>query len=107
VLKPVAVLFILHSLISRDWFQVLFCISELCQQHSDDTLPEVDLVSLVKEQLPRYSLRADSVTDFTGYSNADWIVQTPCLNIDDDFSFSPEFIEETLNYFGNDDKIYQ
>jgi len=74
---------------------------ELCQQYSVDTLPEVDLVSLVQEQLPRYSLRADAVTDFAGYSNADWTIQTPCLNLSDDFGFSTEFIAETLKYFGN------
>jgi len=60
----------------------------------------------VEEQLPRYSLRADALTDFAGYSNADWI-QTPCLKLDEDFSFSPEFVKETLQYFGNGGQIYQ
>jgi len=84
----------------------LLFVAELCQQNSIDTLPQVDLVSLVEEQLPRYRLRADALTDFTGYSNADWTIQTPCLKLDEDFSFSPEFVEETLKYFGNGDKIY-
>ena len=70
-------------------------------------LPEVDLVSLVQDQLPRYRLRADAVTEFAGYTNADWTVQAPCLSLDDDFSFSAEFIEETLKYFGNYDEIYR
>jgi len=78
---------------------------ELCQHHSGDTLPEVDLVSLVQEQLPRYSLRADALTNFAGYSNADWTIQTPCLKLADDFSFSAEFIKETLKYFGKRDLL--
>jgi len=75
--------------------------SELCQQNSVDGLPEVDLVSLVEEQLPRYNLRADALTDFAGYCNADWTIQTPCLKLSEDFSFSTEFVAETLKYFGN------
>lgn len=84
----------------------LSTVVDLRERYSVDTLPEVDLVSLVEEQLPRYSLRADAVTDFTGYSNADWNIQTPCPSLGEDFSFSTEFIAETLKYFGNDE-IYQ
>jgi len=78
-------------------------VSEHSEQHLVDTLPEVDLISLVEEQLPRYTLHADAVTDFAGYCNADWTVQTPCLKLPDDFSFSAEFVEETLKYFGEND----
>jgi len=56
--------------------------------------------------LPRYALRADALTDFAGYSNADWTIQTPCLKLGEDFGFSAEFIEETLKYFGNNNEIY-
>jgi len=62
-------------------------------------------VSLVEEQLPRYSLRADALTDFAGYSNADWTIQTPCLKFSEDFSFSTEFVAETLKYFGNSELL--
>jgi len=83
----------------------LLTVLEHSGQHLVDTLPEVDLIGLVGEQLPRYTLHADAVTDFTGYSNADWTVQTPCLKLPNDFSFSAEFIEETLKYFGKDGKM--
>ena len=73
---------------------------DLCQNGDDGIFPEVDLVSLLEERLPRYKLRADTLTDFAGYNNCDWSVQTPCLSSDFEFDFSPEFIEQTLNYFG-------
>ena len=66
--------------------------------YHDDNVAEVQLVSLIEERLPRYVLRADTLTDFAGYGNSDWI-QTPCLQLDDGFELSAELIEETLKYF--------
>ncbi|KAH3754115.1 hypothetical protein DPMN_188776 [Dreissena polymorpha] len=60
-----------------------------CFSKSDD-LPE--------EQIPRYRLRADTITDFTGYGHRDWI-QTPVLPPIDDCDLTPELVEETLKYF--------
>lgn len=57
-------------------------------------------MSLIEEQLPRYTLRADALTDFSGYGNCDWTLQTPCLTPDIDIDFSPEFVKQTLDYFG-------
>ena len=34
--------------------------------HSGERLPEVELISLVEEQIPKYKLRADTLTSFTG-----------------------------------------
>ncbi|CAD5122703.1 DgyrCDS11111 [Dimorphilus gyrociliatus] len=61
-------------------------------------LDEVSLVSLIKETIPQYRLRADTFTDFGGYANSDWI-HTPVLPSDHDLPLSVEVIEETLNYF--------
>ena len=80
---------------------MLFSIIDICQAHGDNGLPEVDLVSLIEEKLPRYTLRADSLTDFSGYSNLDWTVETPCLAPDIDLDLSTEFVRQTLDYFGN------
>ncbi|XP_063056813.1 trafficking kinesin-binding protein 1, partial [Engraulis encrasicolus] len=58
-------------------------------------LPEVELVSLLTEDLPRYTLRADCVF---GYDHDDWL-RTPILPPGADLGLSPELIEETLKYF--------
>lgn len=60
---------------------------------------EVELVSLLEEQLPRYRLRADTLTEFSGYDNEDWCIQVPCLPNPENLELSPELIQETLNYF--------
>lgn len=70
-------------------------ITELC--HTKD-LPEVDLISLVEEQIPRYRLRADTITSFSGYEHNDFI-KTPVLRTDVELDLSLELIEETLKYF--------
>ncbi len=70
-------------------------VSDVCYQ---DDLAEVDLISLIEEQIPRYVLRVDTLTDFAGYDNSDWI-QTPCLPPDTQLDLTPELIEETLRYF--------
>jgi trafficking kinesin-binding protein 1 len=61
-------------------------------------LSEVDLISLVEEQIPLYKLRADTITTFSGYQHADFI-QTPVLPANCALDLSLELIEETLKYF--------
>lgn len=73
-----------------------FCFPELC---SSGNLPEVEILSLIEEQIPKYRLRSDSITDFCGYDNEDWI-QTPLILIDEDLELTNEQIDETLKYFG-------
>lgn len=41
----------------------ILIVAELC---SGETLPEVEIVSLLEEQIPRYKLRADTLTKFGG-----------------------------------------
>ncbi|XP_055946917.1 trafficking kinesin-binding protein 1-like isoform X3 [Argiope bruennichi] len=60
---------------------------------------EVELVSLLEEHIPHYKLRADTLTEFCGYENEDWYIQTPVLSPDTDIPLSPEVVEETLKYF--------
>ncbi|KAK0174722.1 hypothetical protein PV327_010459 [Microctonus hyperodae] len=72
-------------------------ITEVC---SGGELPEVEIISLLEEQIPRYRLRADTLTQFQGYENADWFVPSPALRPEDvDLKLSPDQIRETLNYF--------
>ncbi|XP_078323513.1 trafficking kinesin-binding protein 1-like isoform X5 [Crassostrea virginica] len=61
-------------------------------------LPEVEILSLIEEQIPKYRLRADTITNFCGYENQDWI-QTPLIPIDEDLELSNDQIHETLKYF--------
>ncbi|XP_017757981.1 PREDICTED: trafficking kinesin-binding protein milt isoform X2 [Eufriesea mexicana] len=50
--------------------------------------------------MPRYRLRADTLTQFQGYENADWFIPSPALkSVDTDLKLSPDQIRETLNYF--------
>lgn len=39
---------------------------DLC---SSEHLPEVEIFSLLEEQIPKYKLRADTLTQFAGYQN--------------------------------------
>ena len=73
-----------------------FIFTDLC---NDADLPEVEILSLIEEQIPLYRLRADTITEFKGYENQDWI-QTPVLPLIDDADLSPELTEEVLKYFG-------
>mgnify|MGYP000639855464 FL=1 len=72
-----------------------FYSSDIC---NDADLPEVEILSLIEEQIPKYRLRADTITDFTGYGHLDWI-QTPVLPPIDEADLTPELVEETLKYF--------
>uniref|UniRef100_A0A8C9SFK2 Trafficking kinesin protein 1 n=1 Tax=Scleropages formosus TaxID=113540 RepID=A0A8C9SFK2_SCLFO len=58
-------------------------------------LPEVEIISLLEEQLPHYRLRADTVY---GYDHDDWL-HTPLVSTDVSVDLSTEQIEETLKYF--------
>ncbi|XP_023290425.1 uncharacterized protein LOC111674382 [Orussus abietinus] len=72
-------------------------ITEVC---SGGELPEVEIISLLEEQIPQYRLRADTITQFQGYENADWFIPAPALRLEDaDLKLSPDQIRETLNYF--------
>ncbi|CAH1405063.1 unnamed protein product [Nezara viridula] len=64
---------------------------------SGEELPEVEIISLLEEQIPKYKLRADTLTSFSGYENDDWYC--PSLKPEDVSPLTPEQIRETLNYF--------
>ncbi|KAK5892708.1 hypothetical protein CesoFtcFv8_013062 [Champsocephalus esox] len=58
-------------------------------------LPELEIISLLEEQLPVYKLRADTVF---GYEQDDWL-HTPLVESDSALELTTEQIEETLKYF--------
>ncbi|XP_032812948.1 trafficking kinesin-binding protein 1-like isoform X2 [Petromyzon marinus] len=74
-------------------------ITDVC---SSAELPEVEIISLLEERLPHYTLRANAVY---GYEHRDWL-HSPVLSPDDgdgDGAYaspdlSPEQAEETLRY---------
>ncbi|GAB6019598.1 hypothetical protein CHUAL_001164 [Chamberlinius hualienensis] len=76
-----------------------FTLTDLC---NSGELHEVEIVSLVEEQLPSYRLRADTLTKFIGYENEDWYIPYPVLppEVEPDFEVNPDLIKETLEYFG-------
>uniref|UniRef100_A0A3Q1EBU4 Trafficking protein, kinesin binding 1a n=1 Tax=Acanthochromis polyacanthus TaxID=80966 RepID=A0A3Q1EBU4_9TELE len=71
---------------------VLFNFSHVC--NSTD-LPELEIISLLEEQLPVYKLRADTIF---GYDQDDWL-HTPLVEPDSALDLTTEQIEETLKYF--------
>ncbi|GAB0090452.1 HAP1, N-terminal [Sergentomyia squamirostris] len=73
------------------------CLTDLC---NSDCLPEVEIFSLLEEQIPKYKLRADSLTQFGGYENEDWFIPFPTLPTPDgELYLSKDMCRETLNYF--------
>ncbi|XP_044097246.1 trafficking kinesin-binding protein 2 isoform X2 [Neovison vison] len=66
-------------------------ITDVC---SNEDLPEVELVSLLEEQLPQYKLRVDSL--FL-YENQDW-TQSPRRQQHVPDALSPVLAEETFHY---------
>lgn len=58
-------------------------------------LPEVEILSLLAEELPRYTLRADHVF---GYEHDDWL-HTPLLPPEAALGLTYEQIDETFKYF--------
>ncbi|OWR43168.1 hypothetical protein KGM_205045 [Danaus plexippus plexippus] len=71
--------------------------NELC---NSEEVPEVEIISLLQEHIPKYRLRADSLTQFGGYENQDWFIPSPALPVSqEDLALTPDQIRETLNYF--------
>uniref|UniRef100_A0A672SM05 Trafficking kinesin-binding protein 1-like n=1 Tax=Sinocyclocheilus grahami TaxID=75366 RepID=A0A672SM05_SINGR len=66
-----------------------------CYLCSSVDLPEVEIVSLLTEKLPKYTLRADHVF---GYEHDDWL-HTPLLPPEAPLGLTQEQIDETLKYF--------
>ena len=50
--------------------------STLTELHSSTEVPEVEVISLLGEDLPRYRLRADYLTSFGGYGHGDFSTST-------------------------------
>ncbi|CAG5012635.1 unnamed protein product [Parnassius apollo] len=72
-------------------------LTEVC---NSEEVPEVEIVSLLQEHIPKYRLRADSLTQFGGYENQDWYIPSPALPVSsEDLALTPDQIRETLNYF--------
>ncbi|KAJ8395219.1 hypothetical protein AAFF_G00034210 [Aldrovandia affinis] len=67
-------------------------ITDVC--NSTD-LPEVEIISLLEEQLPHYRLRADTIY---GYDHDDWL-HTPLISPEVNIDLTTEQIDETLKYF--------
>lgn len=65
-------------------------------------LPEVEIISLLEEQLPHYKLRADTIY---GYDHDDWL-HTPLISPDANIDLTTEQIEETLKYFRKSNYIH-
>ena len=79
--------------------------STLTDLHSSPAVPEVEVISLLSEELPRYRLRADYLTEFGGYANLDFadasVIDTPCLPDGDEerlVGLTAEQAEATLEY---------
>ncbi|XP_051957089.1 trafficking kinesin-binding protein 1-like [Xyrauchen texanus] len=73
-------------------FHDVSTLTDLC---SSVDLPEVEIVSLLREELPKYTLRADHVY---GYEHDDWL-HTPLVPAEAALGLTQEQIEETLKYF--------
>ncbi|XP_059124905.1 trafficking kinesin-binding protein 1 isoform X2 [Peromyscus eremicus] len=69
--------------------------TDSCDVCNSTNLPEVEIISLLEEQLPHYKLRADTIY---GYDHDDWL-HTPLLSPDANIDLTTEQIEETLKYF--------
>lgn len=75
------------------------CLTDLCSSLEVD---EVEIFSLIEDQIPKYKIRADKIISFAGTSNQDFeFVQFPALNIPETIGLglSSDQIRETLNYF--------
>uniref|UniRef100_A0A6I8QP72 Huntingtin-associated protein 1 n=1 Tax=Xenopus tropicalis TaxID=8364 RepID=A0A6I8QP72_XENTR len=67
-------------------------ITDVC---TSGDVPEVEIISLLQEQLPHYTLRADTLF---GYEHDDWL-HTPLLPQELPLQLTTEQIAGTLNYF--------
>lgn len=73
------------------------CLTDIC---NGEEIPEVEIFSLLEEKIPKYRVRADTLTQFGGYSNQDWFVPTPALPIPPEgLGLTKDQVRETLNYF--------
>uniref|UniRef100_A0A3P8QJ64 Trafficking protein, kinesin binding 1a n=1 Tax=Astatotilapia calliptera TaxID=8154 RepID=A0A3P8QJ64_ASTCA len=72
-----------------------FVFSPCADVCNNTDLPELEIISLLEEQLPVYKLRADTIF---GYDQDDWL-HTPLLGPDAAVDLTTEQIEETLKYF--------
>lgn len=77
--------------------QILYSFSlSVCTDVCNSTdLPELEIISLLEEQLPVYKLRADTIF---GYDQDDWL-HTPLVDPNSALDLTTEQIEETLKYF--------
>ncbi|KPP76469.1 hypothetical protein Z043_104190 [Scleropages formosus] len=73
-------------------FRDVSTLTDLCYSAN---LPEVEILSLLTEELPAYTLRADCVF---GYTHDDWL-HTPLFPPDAVLCLTDQQIEETLRYF--------
>lgn len=83
----------------RTFFLIFYYSTDLCSSLEVD---EVEIFSLIEEQIPKYKIRTDNITSFAGTSNQDFeFVQFPAINIPDNINLalSSDQIRETLNYF--------
>uniref|UniRef100_A0A8C2WUZ0 Trafficking kinesin protein 1 n=1 Tax=Cyclopterus lumpus TaxID=8103 RepID=A0A8C2WUZ0_CYCLU len=71
------------------------CLSFCADVCNNTDLPELEIISLLEEQLPVYKLRADTIF---GYEQDDWL-HTPLVDPDSPLDLTTEQIEETLKYF--------
>ena len=76
-------------------------ISTLTDLNSED-LPEVEIISLIGENIPTYKLKADYLTEFAGVQNRDFTINTPLLSSETEAEIknglTPEQAEATLDY---------
>ena len=73
--------------------------STLTDLHSSSSVPEVEVISLLAEDLPKYRLRADYLTEFGGYEHEDFILRTPLVPPEAAAGLSNDQAEATLEYF--------
>lgn len=85
-----------HDIASMPKYRDTGTITDVC---TGDNVAEVEIISLVQEQIPKYKLRADTITEFSGYDNADWGVSFPALKEEEVEALSPEQAEGALAYF--------
>lgn len=92
--QPIVAYFFLNKQLL---IKLLFALTDLC---SSENLPEVEIFSLLEEQIPKYKIRNDFLTDFAGYANEDWFVPAPALPIPvEGLGLTKEQTRECLNYF--------
>uniref|UniRef100_A0A3B4ATT9 Uncharacterized protein n=1 Tax=Periophthalmus magnuspinnatus TaxID=409849 RepID=A0A3B4ATT9_9GOBI len=76
-------------------FLILYLLFSLLPHYLCSDIPELEIVSLLSEGQPSYTLRADSVF---GYDNDDWL-HTPLVPPEVVLGLTCEQIEETFKYF--------